>query len=1012
MSYPIKKRIRFRGLDISVENPKGSVRHWYDPFGKESGSTKILADYGYIRGTKGTDGDHVDVYVGPEDSDTAFVIDQMKKPDFKTFDEQKVMLGFKDAKSAKALYLKQYDDPRFFGGMRPMALEEFKAHVLNKENHGEKVADDEVPAPSDRLRAGVGAAGLGLAAVPVAEHGLERAVGAQRFLHGTSTAAGKAILQEGLRPDLGGASHGSSAGIGSKKFVETSKGRVHVATHDPLGRMVAGAHAGLSDAQMSARKAKVPLTQQQAARSYMRGMLPGGGGRIVGGAMPYTEFLQKFEQDPDHVRGHAFRSTHAVPATKLTEGGSGVRAILKGRATNIGEYVAQHPRRFAAGLGLLGAAGGLATGAAYLGHRALAPTSAAEKVAAPQELKDQRVDMKKVSAAVDTFVTLGLASAAPSLGWEAEKTAVSAGWIREHVARGAIQRGAELGKAEGKGVARAAVDYAKNKLPDGPGLVSPKVLSDAKAARKKAIDTIHDVTKKRPFVNKAREAANAADAESFHRHAFQSPEAFQAATLAAPVLALPAAVVHQHREKRDEKRLSKLELTRDLLKEAESLPVPPPPGSPVGDYAMQAVPSAVSLGVLGLGANTGWQHARQAASQASEHELQRMRKSAPKVMEFAQRHGMFDPHRYSGKQLRNVGLAGAAAGTAVGAAGAAWERHKQQKKHEQGLALREEIAELKSRAKEAEADPVTARAEHIDDLGLTVLGLPAAASLAGHAMSHAPESWAKTRAAGKVLKEITDSVPSHAAEIAGLALVSPTISRRLAEATMPKEAGLAQVAGRVVGGLEHQAGRLRQAVTTGAESAAHGLHGAVTGAESGVARGAEALAGKLDKTVDRVIAAPGNMAQDFRAARSRAVEGLPAMPAGGFQVPPAPATHAVAHGAPEERTLRFAPDAAPGALSEAVGGAPAAAHAATPHAAPEVPSTAPGAVGPTPAANPKQMGTLRRAAPLLALGGVGALGAGGYAASRAGRAVHEAVAPDNTPLNIDRVAPTMGIPAY
>lgn len=140
-NYKLDGERDFQGLDIAVENKKGSTRKWYDPHGKEAGSTLMRADYGYIRGSKGTDGDHVDVYVGDaEDAVEAYLIDQMKKPDFKTFDEQKVMLGFATAAEAKALYLKQYDDPRFFGGMKIMPIQEFKMKVLDKANHGEKIA--------------------------------------------------------------------------------------------------------------------------------------------------------------------------------------------------------------------------------------------------------------------------------------------------------------------------------------------------------------------------------------------------------------------------------------------------------------------------------------------------------------------------------------------------------------------------------------------------------------------------------------------------------------------------------------------------------------------------------------------------------------------------------------------------------------------------------------------------------------------------------------------------------
>lgn len=142
--------MKFMGLDISIENARGSVRRWFDPHGKETGSTKMHHHYGYIRNTEGTDGDHVDVYVGPDEtSEKVFVINQMKKPkgskpgdglDWVVFDEQKIMLGFPSAEAAKSAYMKQYDDPRFFGSMKEMTMQDFKLKVLDPKSRGKKVA--------------------------------------------------------------------------------------------------------------------------------------------------------------------------------------------------------------------------------------------------------------------------------------------------------------------------------------------------------------------------------------------------------------------------------------------------------------------------------------------------------------------------------------------------------------------------------------------------------------------------------------------------------------------------------------------------------------------------------------------------------------------------------------------------------------------------------------------------------------------------------------------------------
>lgn len=129
-AYKLQGRTIFQGLPVSIENRKGSVRHWKDKDSKTEGKTKMHHAYGYVRGTKGVDGDEVDVYIGPhKEADKVFVVHQMKLPDFKEFDEDKCMLGFKTAKEAKAAYLKQYDNPKFFGSMTIMSMDEFKDKI-------------------------------------------------------------------------------------------------------------------------------------------------------------------------------------------------------------------------------------------------------------------------------------------------------------------------------------------------------------------------------------------------------------------------------------------------------------------------------------------------------------------------------------------------------------------------------------------------------------------------------------------------------------------------------------------------------------------------------------------------------------------------------------------------------------------------------------------------------------------------------------------------------------------
>ena len=127
----LARRRQFQGLDISIETQRGAYRYWHDPHTGHDGKTRMPFDYGYIRRTMGADGDHVDCYIGDDPNAThAYVIDQMKAPDFQVFDEQKVMLGFESAQDARAAYATCYDKPGFFGRLKAVPMGEFRKQVL------------------------------------------------------------------------------------------------------------------------------------------------------------------------------------------------------------------------------------------------------------------------------------------------------------------------------------------------------------------------------------------------------------------------------------------------------------------------------------------------------------------------------------------------------------------------------------------------------------------------------------------------------------------------------------------------------------------------------------------------------------------------------------------------------------------------------------------------------------------------------------------------------------------
>jgi len=123
-----KDHITFHGLPIAVETPKGSAREGKDANGK-SWRCVMPADYGYIKRTEGADGDHVDVYVGPDrDSKMVFLINQNDHQTGK-FDEHKVMLGYSSERAAVADYVKAFSDgkgPDRIRSVEPMSLDGFK----------------------------------------------------------------------------------------------------------------------------------------------------------------------------------------------------------------------------------------------------------------------------------------------------------------------------------------------------------------------------------------------------------------------------------------------------------------------------------------------------------------------------------------------------------------------------------------------------------------------------------------------------------------------------------------------------------------------------------------------------------------------------------------------------------------------------------------------------------------------------------------------------------------------
>ncbi|MDB6179011.1 PLxRFG domain-containing protein [Paracoccus sp. Z330] len=104
-----KGHARWNGLEVSIENAKGSTRSGTDPSG-EAWSVTMPADYGDFKGTKGADGDPVDFYNGGvEDSDYVLIVDQVDAETGK-FDEHKVIIGTTARGAALKIYRDGFSD--------------------------------------------------------------------------------------------------------------------------------------------------------------------------------------------------------------------------------------------------------------------------------------------------------------------------------------------------------------------------------------------------------------------------------------------------------------------------------------------------------------------------------------------------------------------------------------------------------------------------------------------------------------------------------------------------------------------------------------------------------------------------------------------------------------------------------------------------------------------------------------------------------------------------------------
>lgn len=178
-----KGHTKIGGLDISIENPEGSTRSDKnnDP---PKWSTVMRQHYGYIRGTVGQDGEHIDTFIQPGTADdysgNVFVIDQVDERGQP--DEHKVMLGFETIQEARKAYLANYAKGwKGLGAISATTMDGFKSWLKDGDTTkpfkatneqpdvqpAAQLAPQPAPAGGDQPGGSVGAMGRPAAAQPV-----------------------------------------------------------------------------------------------------------------------------------------------------------------------------------------------------------------------------------------------------------------------------------------------------------------------------------------------------------------------------------------------------------------------------------------------------------------------------------------------------------------------------------------------------------------------------------------------------------------------------------------------------------------------------------------------------------------------------------------------------------------------------------------------------------------------------------------------------------------------------
>lgn len=152
--FPLQGKRKIHGINISIENKKGSTRSGTDPDGKPW-SIKMKYAYGRIPRTEGADGDQIDVYIGDDPSSELVFIVHQQDPWKKKYDEDKIFLGFSTKKQVEKAFKGQYNKPGFLGPIDIVSIEVFKDMIKDKSRKGKSIGSSKITDSITNLALGI-----------------------------------------------------------------------------------------------------------------------------------------------------------------------------------------------------------------------------------------------------------------------------------------------------------------------------------------------------------------------------------------------------------------------------------------------------------------------------------------------------------------------------------------------------------------------------------------------------------------------------------------------------------------------------------------------------------------------------------------------------------------------------------------------------------------------------------------------------------------------------------------